>query len=458
MTILNNQTSKHKVWGGGVRKSLDPLVEDFLAKSDIGIEKGSDYFLIEDEILSTIAHVTMLKDQHIITNEIGQHMLQVLKKLIENPILIDLAGYEDVHSVIEDIVIKQTGYTPHIGRSRNDQIATVIRLHYKKQLTVIHQELITLIESIGNKALRNLETIIPLYTHYKQAEISTIGHLFHSYMESLTIDIESLQNCISEIDCNPLGSAALAGTSYPINREQTTTLLNFSKLHSNTLSAISDRGLIDFKVLSIIVQILSHSARIAKDLIFYSLDEIEIIQLADNVTTGSSIMPQKKNPDLLEIIISKADLFSSFLPFVASVASKSSGYHRELQESKRLLVVTLRESIIIVKSLQLVFLELKINKKNILKDEIYAVEIANFLVKNEGISFREAHDKVTQVIVEGTSFKKDLITNKIVTEEQTKEIFNPLNIIQSKTHSGSPNIEIMKTEIEQLLKKKYKKS
>ena len=153
--------------------------------------------------------------------------------------------------------------------------------------------------------MKNLETFIPLYTHHKQAEISTIGHLFHSYMESLIIDMESLDNCISEIDRNPLGSAALAGTSYNINREQTSWRMNFTKLHCNTLSAISDRALMDFKVLSIIVQIIGHCARISKDLVFYSLDEIDIIKLGESVTTGSSIMPQKKNPDPLEIIIAK---------------------------------------------------------------------------------------------------------------------------------------------------------
>ncbi len=449
---MNIQEQKHKVWGGGVRKPLHPIVEKLLSKSDIGIEKGSDFYLIEEEIFSTIAHVTMLRNQKIISEDIASQMLQVLSTIKENFSSIDLTGYEDVHSAVEDIVIKNTGYTPHIGRSRNDQIATVLRLHYKNQLGYFKQELKGLVNIIGLKALENLESIIPLYTHYKQAEISTIAHLFCSYMESLTLDIESLNNCISEIDRNPLGSAALAGTSYNINREETTELLKFNKLHSNTISAISDRGLIDFKVLSALVQTVSHFARIAKDIIFYSLDEIGIIQLSDNVTTGSSIMPQKKNPDLMEIIISKTDLLSSYLPFLASMISKSSGYHRELQESKKVLISSLQDSILLVKSLKIAFEDIQINNVNIIKDQIYAVEVANNLVKREGISFREAHESVTKVIVEGGSFQEMLLKRQLLPPEELSEIFDPFKILQSKKHSGSPNIKVTKKEIEQLLK------
>ncbi len=453
MIILSDKDSKHKIWGGGFRKHLDPLVEELLAKSDTGLEKGSDFYLIEEEITSTIAHVTMLTNQGILTEGIGLHMLNELQKLEKNPDIVDITGYEDVHSAIEDLLIQKTGFTPHIGRSRNDQIATVLRLHYKKQLGFIKYEIVSLIETISKIALQQIETTIPLYTHHKQAEISTIGHLFCSYMESFSIDLESLNNCLLEIDRNPLGAAALAGTSHAINREQTTELVHFSKLHTNTLSAISDRGLIDFKVLYIIVQVLSHCARIAKDFIFYSLDEIEIVKLADNVTTGSSIMPQKKNPDLLEMIIAKTDLSGSYLPFLASVASKSSGYHRELQESKNILISTLRESLLIIKALKITFSGLAITNKNIIKDEIFAVEVANHLVKKENISFRKAHEKVTEIIVEGGPFKELLVKRNILTEAESKELFNPFKIIQSKKHSGSPNIDITRKELSILLEK-----
>ena len=172
---------KPKVWGSTTRQPLHPLIDNFLSNSDIGNFNGSDYFLIEEEIFSTIAQIQMLMNQQILSKEIGTAMVQVLQSLEVDKI--DLTGYEDVHSAIEDMVIQKTGYTPHIGRSRNDQIATVLRLHYKKQLDHINYELKAFIQEIAKIALKNLETVIPLYTHHKQAEISTIGHLFHSYME-----------------------------------------------------------------------------------------------------------------------------------------------------------------------------------------------------------------------------------------------------------------------------------
>ena len=440
---------KHKVWGANTRKSLHPLIEYFLSKSDIGIEKGADYYLIEEEIFSTKAHVTMLMNKQILANDVAIAMIQVLNEL--EPDKIDLTGYEDAHSAIEDIIIQKTGLTPHIGRSRNDQIATVLRLHYKKQLTYLKSEVKALISEISNLALKNVETVIPVYTHHKQAEISTIGHLFLSYMESLAIDLESLDNCISEIDRNPLGSAALAGTSIDINREQTTWLMKFSKLHTNTISAISDRGLMDFKVLSVIVQIISHCSRISKDIIFYSLDEIELITLGESITTGSSIMPQKKNPDVLEIIISKADLFASYLPFVASLTGKSSGYHRELQESKKILISLLQESQLILQNLQIVFQNISINSKNILKDEIFAVEVANYLTTRDTLSFRQAHELVTEIILNKSPFKETLITKGLLTKSEVEELFDPIRVLDAKNHSGSPRPNGVKDEIFDIL-------
>ena len=442
---------KHKVWGSTARQPLHPLIGNFLSKSDIGFEKGADYFLIEEEIFSTIAHVKMLMNQQILTKEIASDMIQVLEKLDADKI--DLTGYEDIHSAIEDIVIQKTGYTPHIGRSRNDQISTILRLHYKKQLNHLKSELKTLIQDISVVALKNTETVIPLYTHHKQAEISTIGHLFHSYMESLVIDIESLDNCLSEIDRNPLGSAALAGTSHNINREQTSWLMNFSKLHGNTLSAISDRGLIDFKVMSLITQIIGHCGRISQDLIFYSLDEIEIVKLGESVTTGSSIMPQKKNPDPMEIIIGKADLYASYLPFMASLINKSSGYHRELQESKKILITVLQESQIMLQVLQIIFQNITIKVNNIIKDQIYAVEVANYLMKRENLSFREAHEIVTTVILESENFKEELVQKNLLTGDEITNLFDPLKIINAKNHSGSPRPSGVKKEIEEIISK-----
>ena len=209
----------------------------------------------------------------------------------------------------------------------------------------------------------------------------------------------------------------------------------------------------DFKVMSILTQIIGHCGRISQDLIFYSLDEIEIVKLGESVTTGSSIMPQKKNPDPLEIIIGKSDLYASYLPFLASLINKSSGYHRELQESKKILITVLQESQVILQVLQIIFQNITIKAKNIVKDEIYAVEVANYLMKREKLSFREAHEIVTSVILESENFKEELMHNNLLTEDEISKLFDPFSILNAKNHSGSPRPSGVKKEIDEILSK-----
>ena len=446
------KSKKNHLWGGRFNQPTDKFVKIF------GASVTFDKVLALYDIEGSIAHATMLYEVNVLTSTELKQILEGLDK-VKDEIVNDQFSWsvelEDVHMNIESRLTEicgDSGKKLHTGRSRNDQVATDIRLYLRDQVRLITKELERLLNALLDLAEQEKETIMPGFTHLQAAQPISFGHHLLAYFEMLKRDRERLQESFKRINTMPLGSAALAGTSYPINRERTAELLGFERISLNSIDAVSDR---DFAIefASNASLIMMHLSRFSEELILWSSAQFEFISLPDSFCTGSSIMPQKKNPDVPELVRGKTGrVTGNLISLLTIMKGQPLAYNKDNQEDKE----PLFDSVETIYSCLRVFADMvptiKTNKENMyqsaLKGYTTATDLADYLVK-KGLAFRDAHDVVGKAVSYGIKEGKDLSEFSIdelkkfnsLIEEDIFDVISLEGSINSRNHLGgtSPN-------------------
>jgi len=386
-------------------------VSELIEKFTVGRDKELDILLAKYDVQGSIAHVTMLGEVGLMTKEeadIAVEALKQIEKEIENGKFRIENDVEDVHSQVELLLterIGEIGKKIHSGRSRNDQVAVDIKLYLKDAILSIRDESVNLFNLLIQQSENYKDNLLPGYTHLQLAMPSSFGLWFGAYAESLIDDLEVLAAAYSVTNKNPLGSGAGYGSSFPLDRERTTQLLNFLTLNYNSVYAQMSRGKTEKIVAMGLSNIAATLSRLSMDCCLYMNQNFSFISFPDELTTGSSIMPHKKNPDVFELIRAKCNRIQSVPNELALLLTNlPSGYHRDLQLTKEILFPALEELKACLQMMQLMLSNIRI-KENILQEEkykyLFTVEAVNELV-NKGIPFREAYKQVGQTVENGT--------------------------------------------------------
>jgi len=457
--------SKNKaVWSTRFNKPTSKIFEKIGASIDI------DKRLFQEDILGSIIHSEMLAKQKIIERKKSKKIIQGLKKIrneIEKNKFNFNKKYEDIHLNIEkrlfEIIGDDAGYL-HIARSRNDQVITDFKLWIKKSSNEIIKNLDNLIKNFLLKSEKNIQTIMPGFTHLKNAQPISFAHYLLAYVEMFKRDKKRFTSNINYIDECPLGVGALAGTSYKIDRNFTSKKLGFEKPTNNSIDSVSDRDFVlDF--LSSASICAMHISRFAEELIIWNSDIFKLVKIDDKMLTGSSIMPQKKNPDPAELIRGRAGKNFGFLQaMLTTMKGLPLSYYKDMQEDKALVFNsydTLLESIIITNEL---VKSLKPNKDRMLflSNEGYttATDFADYLVQNNNLSFRDAY-KISAKLVDYAERNKKKLNELSLKEVQrfsknldnnVMKIFNVINSVNLKTSYGGTSTKNIKKMISKLRK------
>ena len=454
------------MWEGRFSKNLDKRANDF--NSSIKF----DYKLYKEDISGSIAHAKMLAKQNIIQKEDEEKIIfglnSILKDIESSNLEFD-PNAEDIHMFIESELTKRIGNSGkklHTARSRNDQVALDVRMYLKKQNLEIIKKLKKLITTLIFKAKENTETIMPGYTHMQRAQPITFAHHLMAYAEMFKRDIERLNETYTRTDICPIGSCALAGTTYNLDREFEAKELGFSKVSANSLDGVSDRDFI-IELLSDISIIMMHLSRISEEIILWSSWEFKFIELDDSFSTGSSIMPQKKNPDITELIRGKTGrVYGNLMGMLTVMKGTPLAYNKDMQEDKELIfdaIDTVNLSLSTINPLIDTMLVLKENMKaGAEKGFINATDCADYLVE-KGIPFRDAYKIVGNIvkycIQNNTTLEKlDIKTYKEFNDCFEEDIYNAvdlMNCVNKRDVIGGPSkrqVEFQIAKFEKWLK------
>ncbi len=444
-----------KLWGGRFSEKTDRGVEIFTSSIDV------DKRLYAYDIEGSIAHCSMLAKQSIITEEDASLIIQGLgeiKREIERGKFRFDEGLEDIHMHIESRLFQVAGKVAqklHTARSRNDQVVLDVRMYLRDETAKIIKSLLNLKKAILLVANANIDTILPGYTHLQRAQPVLLAHHMMAYYEMFLRDANRFRDCLKRINIMPLGSGALAGTTFQIDRNYTATLLGFKEVSKNSIDSVSDRDFI-IEFLSAASICMMHFSRLSEELILWSTAEFGFIELPDSFATGSSIMPQKKNPDVPELIRGKTGrVFGNLMAILSIMKSLPLAYNRDMQEDKEPLFDTvdiLKACIDICSSM---IPRLKINKeamhKAATKGFLNATDLADYLV-TAGMPFRQAHTCTGKAVSYALDKDKELheLTLKELKSFSTlikKDIFNILSteqmINRRKSFGGTAKENVM---------------
>ncbi|MGB7366348.1 argininosuccinate lyase [Carnobacterium jeotgali] len=391
-----------KLWGGRFEGENQKWIDEFGASIEV------DQVLAEEDIIGSLAHVKMLAKTAIILQEEADEIVKGLESLLEKARKKELefsVENEDIHLNIETLLHKEIGPVAgklHTARSRNDQVATDMHLYLKNQVGEIAEVLVDLEKVILLKAEKHVETIIPGYTHLQHAQPISFAHHLLAYYNMFKRDLERYQDSLKRIDCSPLGAAALAGTTFPIDRLYTAEQLGFSSVYSNSMDAVSDRDFI-LEFLSNSSILMMHLSRFCEEIILWTSHEYQFASLTDAFSTGSSIMPQKKNPDMAELIRGKTGrVYGNLFSLLTVMKSLPLAYNKDLQEDKEGMfdtVKTVKDCLTIFAGMldDMIIHEEKMSEATT-KDFSNATELADYLA-SKGIPFREAHEIVGKLVL-----------------------------------------------------------
>ena len=446
------------MWEGRFSKNLDKRTNDF--NSSIKF----DYKLYKEDIAGSIAHAKMLAKQNIIQKEDEDKIIfglnSILKDIESGNLEFD-PNAEDIHMFIESELTKRIGNSGkklHTARSRNDQVALDVRMYLKKQNLEIIKNLKKLITTLIFKAKENTETIMPGYTHMQRAQPITFAHHLMAYAEMFKRDIERLNETYTRTDICPIGSCALAGTTYNLDREFEAKELGFSKVSANSLDGVSDRDFV-IELLSDISIIMMHLSRISEEIILWSSWEFKFIELDDSFSTGSSIMPQKKNPDITELIRGKTGrVYGNLMGMLTVMKGTPLAYNKDMQEDKELIF----DAIDTVKGCLALFTGMldtmkfrkQIMEKSARNGFTNATDAADYLV-NHGVPFRDAHGIVGQLVLycleKGIALDdmklEEFQTISPVFEEDIYDAIRMETCINKRVTLGAPGKEAMERVI-----------
>lgn len=443
------------LWEGHL-ENIDNDVMKFSQSFDI------DKRMYKEDIECSIAHVKMLGKQKIIENskEIIDELKKILSDIESGKLKLDLLC-EDIHTFIEETLTKRLGNVGkhiHTARSRNDQVAVDLKFYTKKQIKEISNLVCILIETISDIAEKNIDILMPSYTHLQRAQPSSFSHHILAYAFMFKRDLIRLRNCLGNMDECPLGACACAGTTYPIDRFYVSNELGFSKPTDNSIDSVSDR---DFalELLSTISIIMMHLSRFSEEIILWSSWEFKFISLSDSYCTGSSIMPQKKNPDMAELIRGKTGkVYGNLFAMLTIMKGLPLSYNRDMQEDKEQIF----KSIDTVKDCLMIFecmiKTMKVNPENMEKSLkegfVNATDCADYLTK-KGMPFRDAY-KITGNIVNlcisknKTLEELDLQDYKKFSDLFEEDIFNTINFencMKNRKSYGGPEKSLILNQI-----------
>ena len=400
-----------KPWGGRFKEPTDVFVETFTASV------GFDNRLYAHDIAGSIAHARMLAHVGVLTSgeyEAIVEGLQAIKDEIEQGRFEWQVSLEDVHMNIEARLIERIGEVGkklHTGRSRNDQVATDVRLYLRDEIVEIQSELSRLQQNIVLLAEKHTDTIMPGFTHLQTAQPVTFGHHMLAWFEMLKRDAGRLADCATRVNVMPLGAAALAGTSYPIDRNYCAELLGFASVAQNSLDAVSDR---DFAIefIAVAALIMTHLSRFSEELILWASAQFDFIELGDSFCTGSSIMPQKKNPDVPELIRGKTGRINGHLvAMLTLMKGQPLAYNKDNQEDKEPLfdtIDTIKGSLrVFADMVPAIKVKADTMREAARKGFSTATDLADYLVR-KGVPFRDAHEIVGRAVNRGIELGKDL--------------------------------------------------
>ncbi len=456
----NNQP----IWGNRIKKDTSLLFQK------VGNSINIDKRLFKEDIAGSIAHVEMLFKQRIISFKIKNKIIYGLNKIKKEIISKKFEfneKYEDIHMNIEkrlfQIIGEEAGYI-HTARSRNDQVITDFKIWMKFSTKEINNTLDKAIYSTLKLAEKNINTIMPGLTHLKNAQAVSFAHYLMAYIEMFNRDKKRFINNLDSLNESPLGVAALTGTSFNIDRNYTAKKLGFKKVTNNSIDTVSDRDFVLDFLYSVSVCSM-HISRIAEDLIVWNSDAFQLINLSDKVVTGSSIMPQKKNPDLLEYLRGKSgSTYGNLLSMLTILKGLPLSYFKDLQDDKEIIFKSHDTLITCIKILDEVLKNLRPNKKRMIElanlGYITATDLADYLVKNHAMSFRKAYQKTSAVVNLAEKSKKRL--DQLSLEDLRKiepkltndvlKVFDLKNSVNSKRSFGGTSFDNIKKMI-----MKYKK-
>lgn len=391
-----------KLWGGRFTKETNQLVHNFNASLSF------DQKFYKQDIDGSIAHVNMLAKQGIVTNEERFAILNGLESIksdIENDTLEISPEYEDIHSFVEATLIERIGDTGkklHTGRSRNDQVALDMKLYIRDEIgetDVLLKELLAVILRIMKE---NVETYMPGFTHLQKAQPVTVAHHFGAYFEMFRRDRSRLHDIRERMNYCPLGAGALAGTTYPLDREFTAELLNFKGATSNSMDSVSDRDYI-IELLSALSTIMMHLSRFSEEIIVWNTNEYRFIELDDAYSTGSSIMPQKKNPDIAELVRGKTGrVYGALMSILTTMKGLPLAYNKDMQEDKELTfdaIDTTKGCIALFTGMiDTMTFNKPVMEASAKNGFTNATDAADYLV-NHGVPFRDAHGIIGRLVL-----------------------------------------------------------
>lgn len=450
-----------KLWSGRFQKDVDGEVNDFNSSIDI------DCRMYEEDIKGSLAHVKMIAKCGIIEIWEGEEIIRGLE-IILNGIKEGKVEFskeqEDIHMNIETLLINEIGEVGkklHTARSRNDQVALDIRMYLKKEVLSIQNLILDMEKVLLNKGKENLYTIMPGYTHLQKAQPITFAHHLMAYGEMFKRDYDRLEDCYKRMDAMPLGSGALATTTYPIDRVMVKDLLNFSKVMTNSLDGVSDRDFV-LELASSLSILMMHLSRFSEEVILWCSSEFGYVDMDDAYSTGSSIMPQKKNPDVAELVRGKTGrVYGNLMGLLTMMKGLPLAYNKDMQEDKEQIF----DSIDTVKLCLSVFSKMidtmKVNKEtmeNACKEGfINATDLADYLVK-KNIAFRDAHHITGEVVFYCIKEKKileDLTLKELkvfsnIFEEDVYEAIDLKKCVENRSVIGGPSPIEVKGRLEEL--------
>lgn len=436
-----------KLWGGRFTKKTDQLVEEYTAS--ILFDKE----LAEEDIQGSLAHVTMLGKCGILpaddVEKIQDGLHKVMQMIRRGEVEFSVSD-EDIHMNIEKTLIEEIGPVGgklHTGRSRNDQVATDMHLYLRKRVVEFVGMLVKLQEALIGQAKANLDTILPGYTHLQRAQPILFAHHMMAYVSMFGRDIERFRDSYKRVDMLPLGAGALAGTTFPIDRHFVAEQLGFERVYENSLDAVSDRDFI-VEFLANASLVMTHLSRLCEEIVLWSSTEFQFVELDDAFTTGSSIMPQKKNPDVAELVRGKTGrVYGNLIGMLTVLKALPLAYNKDMQEDKEGMFDTVRT---LQGALQLfapMIATMKVNRDRmrqaVNQDFSNATDIADYLA-SKGMPFRQAHEVIGKTVlycIQNKKYLLDLTLQEFLQfselfDDRIYEVLQPENVVNARNVYG----------------------
>ena len=447
-----------QLWGGRFTKETDELVYQFNASVSF------DQRFFKEDIEGSIAHVVMLCKQGILSNAEKDAIVKGLSDIrndVENGKLEITSEYEDVHSFVEAKLIERigdAGKKMHTGRSRNDQVALDMRLYVRKEIAETDQLLKELLEAILKTMKENLDTYMPGFTHLQKAQPVTLAHHFGAYFEMFRRDRDRMHDIYKRMNYCPLGAGALAGTTYPLDRNYTASLLGFEGPTLNSMDSVSDRDYV-IEFLSAASTIMMHLSRFSEEIIIWNSNEYRFVEIDDAYSTGSSIMPQKKNPDIAELVRGKTGrVYGALMSILTTMKGIPLAYNKDMQEDKELTF----DAIDTVKGCIRLFTgmvdTLKFRRdvmaKSAMRGFTNATDAADYLVM-KGVPFRDAHSVIGRLVlycIDQDKCIEDLSIEELkeispVFETDLYDAISLKTCVEKRLTVGAPGMDVMKQVI-----------